>query len=323
MSEARYADVTFAVTTYAYLSILIDFNHFVAIDWSSRAKPSPRKPSRNAIWVAEASAKGKVVTHYFRTRAACTDFLEERLLSLHRKGRRVLVGWDFSFGYPKGLAKALKIKPRRSAWLKIWELLDVLISDADNNHNNRFSVGGQLNHRIGSGSGPFWGVPIGQSGIFLGSRKDFSYPVTSRRVFLPERRLVEVRMPRLQPAWKLAYAGSVGSQALLGIPRVLYLAKKVPGLEAISRIWPFETDFAEKIPMTGALVLHAEIYPSMLSLPGKDQIPDREQVQHYVRFLQTEQRKAGLLDLLTEPPELNRKARKQILRHEGWVLGIK
>lgn len=299
-----------------------DFDHFIVVDWSSRAKPSPAKPSRDAIWVAQASSRGRVTVKYFRTRAACTDYLEKRLTRLVKRGKRVLVGWDFSFGYPKGLAKALRIRKRKRAWLKIWRRLASMIIDEPDNHNNRFTVGAELNRKITVGSGPFWGVPAGQSGIFLGSRKDFSYPVINRRVALAEKRLVEERVPKMQPAWKLAYTGSVGSQALLGIPRVLHLAQRVKVLKPVSRIWPFETDFADNLPDEGTLVVHAEIYPSLLKMPRRDKIVDREQVKTYVKYLQKQQREKGARGLLAAPTDLVGKALKRVLRHEGWVLGV-
>ena len=259
---------------------------------------------------------------YFRTREACIQYLEARLTRLAKKGERVLVGWDFSLGYPKGLAKALRIKKRKKAWLRIWELLDQMIVDEPDNYNNRFTVGAELNRRISMGSGPFWGVPTGQSGIFLGSRKDFTYPVVNKRVTLAEKRLVEHRVPRMQPAWKLAYTGSVGSQALLGIPRVLGLTRKSNELATYSRVWPFDTDFSAAIPVSAPLVLHAEIYPSLLDLPGKDSILDREQVKTYVKWLGKEQEEGRLSKWLAGPKELTKQQRKRVVRHEGWVLGV-
>jgi len=298
------------------------FDYFLSIDWSSRAKPSPAKPTRDAIWVGEGKAIGRITTKYFRTRDACIGYVERRLKRLLKAGKRVLVGWDFVFGYPKGLAKALKVK-EKPAWKNIWKLLNRLIIDNDDNTNNRFTVGAELNRRISVGSGPFWGVPVGQSGIFLGSKKDFSYPVINKRAVLNERRLVEERVPKMQPGWKLAYAGSVGSQALLGLPRLHQLCfggeKKKRSLHVV---WPFETGFDREIP-AGACVLHAEIYPSMIPLKKKDKITDRAQVKAYVKWLQEEQDKDRLNDWLAGPKDLSKKQRKRVLRHEGWVLGVK
>ena len=296
------------------------FDRFIVIDWSSRSSPSPKKPSKDAIWVAEGSAKGGVTTKYFRTRHDCSDYLLRRLRNFAKRGKRVLVGWDFAFGYPKGLAKALRLG-KGQPWLKIWSLLLRLIDDRPDNGNNRFTVGGDLNRRITGGSGPFWGAPAGQSGVFLGGGKDFKYPVTNKRVALAERRLVERRLPKMQPPWKLAYTGSVGGQSLVGIPRLCGLTHAEP-LADLTKVWPFETDFANAIPAEGPLVLHAEIYPSMLPVNKKVSILDREQVKTYVRWLQDVQAKGGLAAVLAGPGDLSAKERKQATKHEGWVLGV-
>lgn len=298
------------------------FDHFIVIDWSSRAKPSPKKPTKDAIWLSEGAAKGRVVTKYFRTRQACQEYVAKRLRRLVAQKKRVLVGWDFAFGYPKGFAKALRLG-KKKPWKSIWDLLCRLIKDDEQNKNNRFTVGGDLNRRITGGSGPFWGVPSGQSGVFLGSRKDFTYPVTNKRVSLPERRLVELRKRRMQPAWKLAYTGSVGSQALLGIPRVCRLITDQPKLQAHSYVWPFETNFLKDLPTAGPLVVHAEIYPSSVKIAGKDEIVDREQVRAYVQWLREEQDAGNLPGWLAGPGDLSKKELRQVLEHEGWVLGIK
>ena len=296
---------------------MMPFDHFLAIDWSARNSPSPAKPSRNAIWIAEASATGRPRTRYFRTRQACCDYLERRLLRLRKK--RVLVGWDFSFGYPKGLAKALRLTAK-PAWRAVWDFIADRIHDQPNNANDRFRVGALLNERIQAPSGPFWGVPVGQSGIFLGSKCDFEYPVPTRKGFLHERRYVETLNLRLQPAWKLAYAGSVGSQALLGIPRVRAL-RDHEKLREVSRVWPFETDALRR--SAGATIVHAEIYPSLLTIPRKKgEIPDRAQVMAYVRWMQEQQWAEALPGLLDRPWGDDPKIHKRIIRHEGWVLGL-
>lgn len=297
------------------------FDHFIAVDWSSRAKPSPRRPARDAIWVAQRPVGGRTTVRYFRTREACTRYLEKRLIGLVKKGRRIFVGWDFCFGYPKGMASALRLG-KKQAWRNVWRYLATKIHDKNNNHNNRFVVAGELNQRISMGSGPFWGVPAGQSGIFLGPKKDFSYPVVNKRTVLPERRLVERRVPRMQPAWKLAYVGSVGSQTLLGIPRVLELTAAHDKLDKYAHVWPFTTAFDRELPEGDPCVVHAEIYPSMLELEGKDKITDREQVKTYVNWLAEQQTAGRLADHLRGPAGLSNKQRKRVLRHEGWVFGI-
>jgi hypothetical protein len=295
------------------------FTHFIAIDWSARNKPSPAKPSKDAIWLAEATAAGRVNTRYFRTRAACYTYLERRLVRLRHQ--RVLVGWDFAFGYPRGLRRALRLK-EKPPWRAIWNFIRDHVEDRVDNRNNRFAVGALLNERIRAGGGPFWGVPVGQSGIFLGSRRDFSYPVRTKQGPLEERRLVERLHPRMQPPWKLAYTGSVGSQTLLGIPYLCRL-RDHEKLRDVSRIWPFETTEGdvEGRRSAGARIIHAEIYPSLLSLPKRDGIPDREQVREYVRWLQRRQEGGDLTGLLRRPWGEDAAVHGRVVRQEGWVLG--
>ena len=298
-----------------------DFDYFIAVDWSAKATPSPRRESKDAIWIGEGGTKRCRKPRYFRTRHDAITYLRKRLLGLARRKQRVLVGWDFAFGYPKGLDKMLRLG-KKQAWSSIWNLLSDHIKDKRDNANNRFAVAADINRRVTGGSGPFWGV-VGkdQSGVLLRPCKDFKYPVKNRRGKLAERRLVEQRRRRMQPAWKLAYTGSVGSQALLGIPRVLQLTQDEK-LAKVSQVWPFETGFAEELAAKGGLILHAEIYPSHLSLPKKDKIPDREQVRHYVKWLREEQARGKLIRWLAGPDDLTEKERRWVLRHEGWVLGI-
>lgn len=293
-----------------------DFDYFVVIDWSARNKPSPKRPSRDAIWLAEAPKKGRMRTQYFRTRLQCVEYLTRRLVKWCRAGARVLVGWDFSFGFPHGLARALRLKGKLP-WKSVWKHIAALVEDDAQNRNNRFEVGARLNEEIKAPSGPFWGVPVGQSGIFLGSKKDFDYPVPTRRGMLSERRSVERLFGRMQPAWKLAYTGSVGSQTLLGIPYVYQLRFKHEKLKHFSSVWPFE-----RVGERGSAIVHAEVYPSLLALPGKDEIPDREQVRSYAKWLRERQENLQLVHLLEEPWGDDPIEQERVREHEGWVLGV-
>ena len=303
------------------------FTYFIAIDYSARNKPSPAKPTADAIWLAEATATGEVESTYFRTRHACHKYVEKRLIDLRHE--RVLVGWDFSFGYPRGTAQALGLKTR-PAYRAIWELLAQIVEDAPNNTNNRFSVGARLNRQIRAPAGPFWGSVRSESGIFLGAKKDFTYPVSTKIGMLPERRYVETFHKKMQPAWKLAYIGSVGSQSLIGIPRVLAL-RDHEQLREVSRVWPFETSGVGadgdkggdvRAGRAGAIILHAEIYPGLITLVGSDAIKDREQVITYVQWLQAQQRSGRLTALLDRPWGDDLTIHQQVTEHEGWVLGV-
>ncbi|MEM6396089.1 MAG: hypothetical protein AAF741_07055 [Bacteroidota bacterium] len=178
-----------------------------------------------------------------------------------------------------------------------------------------------LNRRLGLSLGPFWGAPKGESGIFLGSTKDFSYPVRLRKgVELHEKRIVESAHRQLQSSWKLAYIGSVGSQSLLGIPYLYDLRFMNPKLKGKVRVWPFETGL--EYPQEGEVVV-AEIWPSLIERPMKDDIPDREQVKTYIKWLRLAQQNGELADYFSGPKKSTARDRKQIVKHEGWILGIR
>ena len=59
------------------------------------------------------------------------------------RGRRLLIGFDFPFGYPAGTAARLGL--RGLAWRNLWQTLEDRIADGKDNRNNRFDVAESLN----------------------------------------------------------------------------------------------------------------------------------------------------------------------------------
>ena len=127
-------------------------------------------------------------------------------------------------------------------------------------------------------------------------------------------RIVEKRARGAQSVWKLNGAGAVGGQSLVGIPRVDSLRREFDG-EAT--IWPFETDFERHL---GPIVL-AEIYPSILDLPGLVQPKDREQVEVMVERFASLDRVNLLGEFLGAPATLTPDERRVALEEEGWIAG--
>src|SRR5947208_500317 len=80
-----------------------------------------------------------------------------------------------------------------------------------------------------------------------------------------EKRLIDRWMVGAQSCWKLAYTGSVGSQALTGIPVVRALHDDAAWADR-ARIWPFETGFS--LP-DDAQIVFAEIWPSWWPIPSQ------------------------------------------------------
>ncbi len=126
------------------------FDRYVVVDWSASSTPTR---GADSIWVAVIDdAEASSVN--LPTRASTVAFLDELV---HDSGeRRTLLGVDASLGYPAGTAAALGLVGR--PWAAMWSLLAEEILDDDRNVN-RFTVAAELNRRMGSPPGPFWGCP--------------------------------------------------------------------------------------------------------------------------------------------------------------------
>ena len=130
--------------------------------------------------------------------------------------------------------------------------------DRDDNSNNRFAVAAGFNGRISRGGFPFWGCPSSCECTTLSCTKGGPGEIAERRI---------TDVGNMQPIWKLFGDGSVGSQALVGIPHVTSL-RNDPVLAPVSRVWPFETGLRRPPDRRNRdwLVLHAAIYPSLLPI---------------------------------------------------------
>jgi precorrin-8X/cobalt-precorrin-8 methylmutase len=123
--------------------------------------------------------------------------------------------------------------------------------------------------------------------------------------------------------FRLFGQGSVGSQTLLGIPRLSQL-RDAPEFAPVSAVWPFETGWA---PDTGAWlpgtirILHAEIYPSV-RIPLPDPIGDRGQVGAMWTWARDLDRQATLQRHFSLPPSITPGSPDDLAvqTEEGWVL---
>jgi len=264
------------------------FDRVVIVDWSGRSSRSPQRACKDAIWIGICET-GRETQTYHRSRAEA----ETVLRALLAEGGRQLVGFDFPMGYPAGLARRLT-GTASARDLHAWIAAE--IEDTPDNANNRFDVAAAINQRLGA-KGPFWGCPKARPRAFLSSLKNVDYTALG----LAEKRRVEAENPPAKPVWQLLGAGSVGSQALLGIPVMHRLAAAFD-----AAVWPFE-------PIR-ALTL-AEVYPSLLAqavTAAADSIPDRAQVQLLARALWRLADRGTLAPLFDVPA---------IASEEGWILG--
>jgi precorrin-8X/cobalt-precorrin-8 methylmutase len=234
-------------------------------------------------------------------------YLRDLLAAAVAARERVLVGFDFPLGYPAGFAAALGL----AGWRETWAELSRLVVDDARNANNRFAVAAALNARLGGGPGPFWGCPPSRAAPTLAPTR----PAYGR---LAEYRLTELRLKarglRLSSVWKLYAPPTVGSQALLGIPRVRSLVAD-ERLAAASVVWPFEP-LDDRRP----LVVHCEVWPTAVPIDvTAHPVHDAAQVVSLARWAERLDEEERLEQLLA--PELTHAERRRCEVEEGWILG--
>src|SRR5690348_3356172 len=189
------------------------FDCFVIVDWSAANQP---KTGRDSIWICAVDRDGteRLVANP-RTRHAAKHLLRDLLAEATARGDRILLGFDFPFGYPADFARRLGLNGG-PPWRAVWDEIAARLTDRENNSNNRFELAAEFNRRASQRPFPFWGCPARFAHDFLGPKHHNGHAADE----LAEKRLIDTWMVGAQPCWKLAYTGSVGSQVLTGIPIV-------------------------------------------------------------------------------------------------------
>ena len=298
------------------------FSAYVIVDWSAAAKPTT---GADSVWIGvmKRDVRFRLTFESFNpsTRQEAEAKLATILDDLKKRNERALVGFDFPLGLPRGVTAALSLKGDHP-WRAVWDQLAKMVKDKADNTNNRFGVGSELNRRLTGGPFPFWGVPPKDTLTTLQPKKTREHGPDD----LPEFRHTDVAA---QPAkggsaasiWKLYYNGSVGGQAILGIPVVRRL-KLARGDAA--KVWPFETGFKAltEADLEGVQVVIAEVYPSLIkAVPAAGEVKDAAQVralaEHFAKLDE-----AGKLAALFGP---SKDAPEAVVAdaetQEGWILG--
>jgi molybdopterin molybdotransferase len=264
------------------------FDSYVMVDWSGGNDRGPR-PKADAIWACEVRDGQADSPIYLRNRKVAEDWLAQCIKQELDAGRRLFLGFDFPFGYPKGLGEALvgSCDPFR-----LWKWFEKRIVDAPKS-NNRFDIAAEINLRFG-GKGPFWSNGLKRDIDGLGRTKaGYVNP-------FPDRRAVETLAKGSFTCWQMAGAGAVGSQVMMGLPVLERLRQRFKGQISV---WPFEE--------LDTPVAFVEIWPSLnLDKPPEGRIKDAWQVEQvalsFSRMPDNELQ--SLLDVEETP--------------EGWILGV-
>ena len=288
------------------------FDRYAIVDWSASNTPTTGKDS---IWIAFAEREGAetrlLETANPSTRSAAMAMLRQFFRDSLAENKRVFAGFDFPFGYPAGAAAAIAGTPD---WRALWHFLAEAMQDRDDNFSNRFEVTGRLNREALAFAPMYWGRPMHQEVPGLPVARPEPYPTA-----LPEKRLAEQRTAKAQPVWKLAFAGSVGSQAITGIARLEHLRRDPEFAEHVS-VWPFETRFADDL---GAPIVLAEIYPSLAAIEkGEKSCLDEAQVEGLADIFARFDAEGRFGELLAAPTDLSEAERGSVLTEEGWIAGL-
>ncbi|OZB20075.1 MAG: hypothetical protein B7X55_01530 [Rhodobacterales bacterium 34-62-10] len=272
------------------------FDSYMVVDWSANGTP---KTGRDSIWIAHLRPGQAVALDNPPTRRAAMDRITLTLEEEARKGRRVLAGFDFAFGYPAGLARAMAPD---ADWRTVWAHLHDHLTDTPDNANNRFDLAASLN-ALFPGDGPFWANGLARDIPGLPRRKPQGWGDS-----LPDnRRLADTLAPGAQEVWKLSGAGAVGGQSLTGQAALEGLRRRVP-----LAVWPFE-DHAK------AATVLAEVFPSLIPLnPALHPVRDAAQVIGLAQALARWDATDRLSAMLQAAPHFPTSVR----RYEAMILGI-
>jgi hypothetical protein len=293
------------------------FSAFIIVDWSAAAKPTT---GADSIWIGVLKRDVRFRMAFESYNPATRGEAEKRILAilddLKKRGERALLGFDFPLGFPRGFAAALKL-PGEPPWRAVWDQVDKMAKDKVDNTNNRFGVGAEINRRLTGGPFPFWGCPPKDALTTLQPKRTRAHGPDD----LPEFRHADLAAKGASSIWKLYYQGSVGGQAILGIPAVRRL-KQARG--AGMQVWPFETGFRAltEESLAGVEIVAAEVYPSLLKLQaGPGEVKDLAQVRGTAEFFARLDEAGKLAGLFAPPAGIGADIVLDAEREEGWILG--
>lgn len=297
------------------------FDAYIMVDWSAAAKPVT---GPNSVWIGilakDARLKFQFTAANPDTRVKAVTLIKDLIEKLNKRGDRVLLGFDFSMGYPAGTADALGLDTAsQPAWKAMQRFLASKLKDKPDNTNPRFAIAAGMNYKISGGPFPFWGAPARDQVKTLTAKKESFEGKTLSEYRLAETYLRETIKAKPKSVWQLAYTGSVGSQSLTGIPHVHALLSDLPN----ATLWPFETGLValDEDKLDGIQTVIAEIYPSAVPVsPDEGEIIDRAQVRTIARHYCDLDEKGRLAPLFGPPDSLDTGKIAQIEAEEGWIL---
>ncbi len=292
------------------------FNAYVIVHWNAASKPTT---GTDCVWIGvlkrDVRFRLTFEAHKPATRAEAEKLIAATLQDRVKRRERAFIGFDFPLGLPRGLAAGLHLPG--SPWHAVWDQLAKMVKDKNDNSNNRFGVGSEVNRRLTGGPFPFWGCPARDTLTTLKPKRERAHGAND----IPEFRHAELAANAANPVWKLYYGGSVGGQAILGIPMVRRLKQAFGDAFAV---WPFETGYKalSEPHLAEVEVIAAEVNPLMVKAqPQAGETKEAAQVRAIAEHL-ARLDEAGTLGALFAPAK--GAAADVVLdaeNEEGWILG--
>lgn len=290
------------------------FDAYVMVDWSAAARPAT---GADSIWIGVLKRNVRFQLTFSATNPATRSEAEAQIIALledfAKRNERALVGFDFPLSFTRGTAEALKLA--QPAWDGLSKWVEREIKDKPDNSNNRFQTAAKMNRLMTGEAFPFWGCPARDEQTTLRAKRPRDH--TSEDI--PEMRFADSAAKGAQSIWKLYYQGSVGGQALTGIPVVRRLRQRF----ASSRLWPFETGWKAlgTADVDGITAVLCEIWPSILKPQiAAGEVKDLAQVRTLAEHFAALDEK-GRLGALFGPAKGQTAPAEIVENEEGWILG--
>ena len=297
------------------------FESYVMVDWSAASKPAT---GADSIWIGALTPDSRLKLSFKAsnppTRAKAIEELTELLNRCLKRGDRVLVAVDFPLGFPAGTAEALKLKGEPGKALRDFLLKEM--KDKPDNSNNRFALAARMNRLISDGPFPFWGCSKKDELTTLSVKKTREHGKGDVAEFrLVEEAAIATKKARLQPVWKIAYAGAIGGQAMTGIPAMERLREKFPAL----KIWPFDLPLAklDAEALSDTRIVVAEVLTTLNATNQQaSEIRDEAQVRMLCEALAERDANGKLAAMFGGEAKLSDAQKTAVMAEEGWILGI-
>lgn len=298
------------------------FDAYVIAAWTAA---ETKKLGDQSLWIGVAKRDVRFrlysETHNVATRAEGEALLASLLAEHRKRGDRVLLGFDFSFGWPQGTAARLGLTAT-PAWSALWKFVASNVVDKADNTNNRYQVAAKMNRLMTDQPWPFWGAPAKQAQRWLTTTK----PPEGAGADIPEFRTTDLALkargaaPR--SAWQMHGAGAMGGPALIGVAAVRRLLDR---LGASAALWPFGTGWralseADVDPLSTLVV---EVRPDLFKATVQTgEFRDQAQVRAAAEAIAALDDSGDLARAFGPPKSATEADIARVEGEEGWILGV-